>query len=71
MNENLYIQEKIIHKMNNNPSGVEVIEVLNITYNDIDNLWLYFASNSEPYKNKYGDIELEWNQSKRNYYQQI
>ena len=71
MNKNTYIQEKILNKFSTNPTSVDVITVPNITYNDIDNLWLYFASNSKEYKKKYGDVDLDWTTYKLFYYKQI
>ena len=71
MNENTYIQEKILNKFRGKPTSVDVIEVPNITYNDIDKLWLYFASNSKEYKKKYGELEIDWSTHKLAYYKHI
>ena len=67
MNENTYIQEKILIKFREKPTSVDVIEVPNISYNDIDKLWLYFASNSTEYTKRYGKLEIDWSKHKLAY----
>ena len=71
MNNNSIIKEKIIIKLQENPKGIAVLDIPDISYEDLSNVWNYFRNTDEKYIEKYGKYILDWDVNKKIYYKRM